>query len=336
MEHTIRLDLPFIQASQAQKHITHNEALLKLDQITQLSVRSQSFDAPPTDPIEGDRYIAPVPSTWPDATAAHLYSFEAGAWVKVTPQHGWMAWVQDTQTLVVFDGTDWVPALGQAALANLTVKGSNAYFEATAQSEHFYLTLAKSLAAQRLGLGFNGTDGAQALLELTDTDTLRITVTKDGTTYRDALAVDLNDGIVSMGTTPRCEVSTNYDNYISADTATAINLNQAITNPTELHDAATGTLVIPKDGTYMLGYTLAVRLDQSLQTDIQATVSAQDDGTLYAPTTLSTATASLHTLQGHGLCQLNAGQVLSLNITVNGQAGTALQNATRLWCFKIA
>ena len=336
MEQSIRLDLPFIQASQAQKHITHNEALLRLDQITQLSVRSQDFDAPPSDPIEGDRYIAPSPSTWPDATGPHLYSFEGGAWVKLTPRAGWVAWVQDTQSLVVFDGTQWTPAVGQGAFDALTVKGASAYFEAASQSAQFYLTLAKTLAAQRLGLGFNGTDGAQALVELTDTDTLRIVVTKDGTTYRDALAVDLSDGILSMETTPRCEISTNYDNYIDDGTPTSVNLNASITNPTATHDAQTGTIVIPKTGTYMVGYTIALKLDQDVQTDINTSVTAQGSQILHAPSTLSTSAAQTHTLHGHGLYDFNAAQSLKLNIAVTGQSGTVLQNTTRLWCVKVA
>lgn len=33
-----KLSLPFIAPSQAMKHATHNEALLRLDAITQLSV----------------------------------------------------------------------------------------------------------------------------------------------------------------------------------------------------------------------------------------------------------------------------------------------------------
>ena len=41
------LSMPYIQPAQAQKHVTHNEALRILDAVTQLSVISTELDAPP-------------------------------------------------------------------------------------------------------------------------------------------------------------------------------------------------------------------------------------------------------------------------------------------------
>lgn len=38
MSVTQRLQLPYIAASQAQKHVTHNEALVLLDALVQLAV----------------------------------------------------------------------------------------------------------------------------------------------------------------------------------------------------------------------------------------------------------------------------------------------------------
>ncbi|MBO6548108.1 MAG: hypothetical protein JJ964_00645 [Rhizobiales bacterium] len=42
MDKTSNLQLPFIAPSQAQKHVTHNDALLALDALIQLSAISQS------------------------------------------------------------------------------------------------------------------------------------------------------------------------------------------------------------------------------------------------------------------------------------------------------
>ena len=41
------LDLPYIMPSQAQKHVTHNEAIRALDAILQLTVLSRSVSSPP-------------------------------------------------------------------------------------------------------------------------------------------------------------------------------------------------------------------------------------------------------------------------------------------------
>ncbi len=45
-----KLSLPYLQPSQAQKHVTHNEALRVLDLVTQLSVLTDDQPAPPGGP----------------------------------------------------------------------------------------------------------------------------------------------------------------------------------------------------------------------------------------------------------------------------------------------
>ena len=44
------LSMPYIEPSQAQKHVTHNEALRVLDVLTQLSVLDRALTVPPTEP----------------------------------------------------------------------------------------------------------------------------------------------------------------------------------------------------------------------------------------------------------------------------------------------
>ena len=47
MTDTVNLGLPFIEGSQAQKHVTHNEAIRTLDCLVQLSVESRALTSPP-------------------------------------------------------------------------------------------------------------------------------------------------------------------------------------------------------------------------------------------------------------------------------------------------
>ena len=54
---TTNLLLPYLRAAQAQKHLTHNEALRLLDGLVQLSVKSRSQTAAPASPNDRDRYI---------------------------------------------------------------------------------------------------------------------------------------------------------------------------------------------------------------------------------------------------------------------------------------
>jgi Protein of unknown function (DUF2793) len=51
------LSLPFLEAAQAQKHVTHNEALSVLDAVVHLSVLDRDLAVPPPAPQEGDRYL---------------------------------------------------------------------------------------------------------------------------------------------------------------------------------------------------------------------------------------------------------------------------------------
>jgi len=44
--------------AQAQKHVTHNEAIRALDAIVQIGVGDRDLAAPPVSPTDGDRYSA--------------------------------------------------------------------------------------------------------------------------------------------------------------------------------------------------------------------------------------------------------------------------------------
>ena len=50
-ESSPRLALPYLQPSQAQKHVTHNEALLRLDAIVQLALEAMGAEVPPMEPV---------------------------------------------------------------------------------------------------------------------------------------------------------------------------------------------------------------------------------------------------------------------------------------------
>lgn len=71
MDKTSNLQLPFIPPSQAQKHVTHNETLLSLDAIVQLSAISQSMTLPPSSMLIHD-------SSWPQTSHSGIFSYDTG------------------------------------------------------------------------------------------------------------------------------------------------------------------------------------------------------------------------------------------------------------------
>ena len=81
MTDTIHLGLPFIEGSQAQKHVTHNEALRILDTVVQIGVRDTDRTVPPSSPVEGDRHIVATGATGAWAGHADAVAIrEDGAW----------------------------------------------------------------------------------------------------------------------------------------------------------------------------------------------------------------------------------------------------------------
>jgi hypothetical protein len=108
MDTTPNLSLPYIAAAQAQKHVTHNEALRALDAIVQLAVLDKDLAAPPVSPAEGARYIVAASPTgvW-SGQAGRIAAWQDAAWAFYTPNEGWLAWVADEDTLYIWSGAAW-------------------------------------------------------------------------------------------------------------------------------------------------------------------------------------------------------------------------------------
>jgi hypothetical protein len=105
---TTHLLLPFILAAQAQKHVTHNEALRLLDAMVQLSVLDRDLTAPPATPADGDRYIVASGATglWA-GWDLNVTTWVDGVWMRLVPRPGWLAWIADEATFFVWNGSAW-------------------------------------------------------------------------------------------------------------------------------------------------------------------------------------------------------------------------------------
>ncbi|SLN62012.1 DUF2793 domain-containing protein [Pseudooctadecabacter jejudonensis] len=102
------LGLPYIQPAQAQKHVTHNEALAVLEAAVQLTVVAHDAVTPPAAPAEGDRYIVPAgaEAAWGGAQG-DIAVWDGVGWNIISPKAGWQAYSQALQSALRFDGTDW-------------------------------------------------------------------------------------------------------------------------------------------------------------------------------------------------------------------------------------
>jgi len=115
MSASTHLNLPFLVAAQAQKYITVNESLLRLDALVQLSVVSSSLSAEPASPADGAIYILPAGKTgaaWSAMADEALAYYRDGAWEALAPREGWIAFDRASARLLMHDGSGWIAPLG--------------------------------------------------------------------------------------------------------------------------------------------------------------------------------------------------------------------------------
>ena len=106
MSTTPRSALPLLAAAQAQKHVTHNEALLQLDALGCARFLDRDLSAPPSSPADGDTYLvkATASGDWTGQDGNIAYAVD-GAWRFTQPFAGLMAYVADEGIFVVFTGS---------------------------------------------------------------------------------------------------------------------------------------------------------------------------------------------------------------------------------------
>src|SRR5690606_23850993 len=84
------LSLPYLMPAQAQKHVTHNEALDRLDALVQAVVQDRDRAAPPAAPQPGDCHL--VPAGAGGAWAGHAGEIALrrdSDWIFCAPRPGW-------------------------------------------------------------------------------------------------------------------------------------------------------------------------------------------------------------------------------------------------------
>ncbi|GAA6212220.1 hypothetical protein NBRC116602_19610 [Hyphomicrobiales bacterium 4NK60-0047b] len=216
------LQLPFIQSAQAQKHVTHNDAITNLDILTQLTVEDKDLSTPPSSPVEGNCYIIASGATAEWASKENqLAAWQDGAWRFYEPTEGWVAWIRDEDTQAVFDGTLWneLTGSGGGGSTNLNpvtggLLGVNATADTTNKlslnsdatlfnhdgSDH-QLKINKNLVADNASVMFQTAFSGRAEFGLTGDDDFHMKVSPDGTTFHDGIVIDKDTGEVSFPNT---------------------------------------------------------------------------------------------------------------------------------------
>lgn len=216
MDETANHKLPLIRASQAQKHVTHNEALLKLDAALQLSVVSRSLTIPPA-AGEGDRYLA-APGALDDWSGrdGQIAVWQGGVWRFLEARPGWICHVEDEELVLVRKAAGWEelsaasrdPLLvGKAGISatpddttRLAVSSESSLFAHAGGSHR--LKVDKSSPSETASTVFQSGLSGRAEIGLAGSDDLSIKVSADGSVWKNAITVDAGTGAVGIGTTP--------------------------------------------------------------------------------------------------------------------------------------
>ena len=102
------LKLPYLAAAQAQKHVTHNEALRLLDTIVQLAVLDTTLTDPPGSPAEGDRYIVAAGATGDWASQDDNVATSSTAPGRSPRRRGgWLGFDLNSEAILVFLAGGW-------------------------------------------------------------------------------------------------------------------------------------------------------------------------------------------------------------------------------------
>lgn len=351
-----RLTLPFIQPAQAQKHVTHNEAVRALDMLVQLSFVDDALNAPPPAPSEGDCYVVASGGSgvWAAQDGAIAAYFD-GAWQFHTPRAGWRGYVQSRAAMVVFDGAQWheisPSALQAASLIGLGMQADantpfaaklnaalwSALYSGDGGTGSLMQTLNKEQAGGDLGFILQENFQTRALIGLFGDNRLRFSVTPDGSTFNDALSIDPATGIADQPSLPRFKAHTNYDNYIGVASWTKLGINVTEYNDQACFDAATNLFTAPLSGTYLLGGALTYKTNGNAGARMQGRLALNGGaaisgavGEISGPHTSETTTLPLQTLT-----PLSAGDTVELQGNFRAYDGYAMAGETCFWGTKI-
>lgn len=222
MSTTPNLNLPYLLAAQAQKHVTLNEALRGLDCIVQLAVQSRMLTSPPATPADGERYIVAASPTGVWSGQAHrIAAFQDGAWAYFSPREGWTAWVSDEDSLLAWNGSAWVSISSGGSLDSVPMLGVNATADVTnrlsvsseaalfnhAGAGH-QIKVNKNAAGDTASFLFQTGYSGRAEIGLTGNDDFHFKVSADGSLFKDAIVIDRSTGVVTLPLTPGREILT--------------------------------------------------------------------------------------------------------------------------------
>lgn len=108
MATTTHLAITLVEQSQAQKEVTVNQALVRIDALMNSGAKSRNVNTPPGSPASGDVYIVGSSPTGVWAGNAAKLAYFDQIWRFITPLEGMTLWVNDEDIPYIYDGATWI------------------------------------------------------------------------------------------------------------------------------------------------------------------------------------------------------------------------------------
>ena len=323
---TERLKLPYLMPAQAMKHVTHNEALQRIDASLHLTVDSASA-TPVEIPSAGMMCLIDDDATrdWTGEDGKLAY-WQDGIWQFITPLNGWLAWFATDETLRVYQSGSWerVPLpdevqfdrLGIGATPDATNRfavSSEACLLNHGASGGHQLKINKQTTSHTASLLFQSNWSGRAEMGLAGNDAFSIKQSPDGSNWFSALTLSGN-GIVNLPARPLAK-ATHTTATVAATASTRSGFSSLSINQGgfSLGTVITGTMKevnVPAAGNYLVLLHLVVASGTAVHGAFIQVNGVQRGNAIEAP--ISTAVHS-HSLMN--LMQLSADDKISIGHT---------------------
>lgn len=216
---TPALTLPYLMPAQAQKHVTVNDSLTRLDALVQMRLLGINHLTPPALPEAGALYgIGTGASGAFAGQDGQIARWADNSWQFIAPQDGLLAVDLTAGQLLIWQGSQWqTPALTQLARlgigtladdTNRLALAAPASLFSHAGSDH-RMVLNKAAVSDTATVMFQSGWSGRAEMGLAGTDHWGLKLSPDGSSWSEVICADPATGHVALGghtNSPSCSL----------------------------------------------------------------------------------------------------------------------------------
>lgn len=174
---TPRFAFPYIQAAQAQKEVTHNEALLMVDALVSLSLEDRHLSAPPVSPQNGQVWFinGAGSGTW-NGQSNKLAHYDSGQWYFYAIPDRLRAWIKDEAGYFVYSGGSWSAFVGSGQFITVASVSANYAVQASDRGKLLAVNANTAVVEVRLPNAATIGNGFPVTLKKTDSGANAVTL----------------------------------------------------------------------------------------------------------------------------------------------------------------